>query len=78
VPSNICEALPLTGLGRDTHGAGHELHELLADGQPEPRPAVVARRAAVHLTEPVEQLRLRALRDADAEELYTRPLLNST
>jgi len=45
------EGGPLPGRRRDPKRPGHEIHELLADGQPEPRPAEIARRAAVHLTE---------------------------
>ena len=45
--------------------SAHEVCELAADGQPQPRPAVAARRAAVRLREGLEDGLLAVLRDAD-------------
>src|SRR5689334_19572038 len=44
----------------------HQVHELTADGEPEPGPAILARRRAVALREGAEDRRLLVERNADA------------
>src|SRR5438093_10755210 len=52
------ERAPRAGLARDLDLAAHELRQLPADGEPEARAAVAARRAAVGLREALEAGRL--------------------